>query len=92
MALKNLIDDIIFKELQEGSPEYQTHLQAGHTPGDVIQQLILDLINDSAVRGEVWDTARFTMTADGASIADVHAVLDSLARVLQDEHEPAPAA
>lgn len=83
MALSKMIDDTIQEQLDTYGAE---NLAKGRSPGAVLQDLITDLLNDAAVRNEVYDEAKFHMTAEDASIADIHAVLDALVRVFQDDN------
>ena len=70
MALKNLLTD-------------RTSLD--ETQAEDVQNVLVSLLKEDAIRGEVYDTARFMSGAsESFSIVDVHNVLDALIASLED--------
>lgn len=54
------------------------------TPGEVILEELVEVLEDTAVRREVFDDARWEL--EECSISDVHTVMDSLIKVLKGEN------
>lgn len=70
MALNKLLND----KIPSASPA-QTSLT---------QEVVISLLREDAIRGEVYDTARFmTGASESFNIVDVHNVLDALIASLE---------
>lgn len=80
--LKNLINDAMRERLAAAEAQGKDH--PDENPADIVQQIVVDLLKENAIRGEVYEAARFMNGAsDSFSVVDVHNVLDALIASLE---------
>lgn len=77
MALKHLLNDRMRAEIEDAQLLGLDHPDAN--PSEICQEVVVNFLKEDAIRGEVYNSARFMSGAsENFSIVDVHNVLDAL--------------